>query len=90
MLTTLLNCVTFSQTNGKLKWQSCSGAFVAYNVWAKVKISYEVEIIRSKLLVTSEKYPNVLGGVPLSKNCVTDLTLTKILYKSSNVRLRST
>ena len=67
-----------------------SGEFFASRVWPKVKISYEVEIIRSKLLVTSEKYPNVLGGVPLSKNCVTDLTLTKILYKSSNVRLRST
>ena len=42
--------------------QNCSGAFFASKVWAKVKISNEVEIIRSKLLVTSEKYPNVLGG----------------------------
>ena len=42
--------------------QSCNGVFVASKVWAKVKVSYEVEIIPSKLLVTSEKYPNVLGG----------------------------
>ena len=42
--------------------QNCSGEFFDSRVWAKVKISYEVEIIRSKLLVTSEKYPNVLGG----------------------------
>ena len=65
--TTLLNCGTFSQTvkyivNKIVKLQNCSGAFFASKVWAKVKISYEVEIIRSKLLVKSEKYPNVLGG----------------------------
>ena len=42
--------------------QNCSRAFFASKVWAKVKISYEVEIIQSKLLFTSEKYPNVLGG----------------------------
>ena len=42
--------------------QNCSGGFFASKVWAKAKISNEVEIIRSKLLVTSEKYPNVLGG----------------------------
>ena len=42
--------------------QNCSRAFFACKVWAKVKISYEVEIIQSKLLVTSEKYPNILGG----------------------------
>ena len=42
--------------------QNCSGEFFASRVWAEVKISYEVEIIRSKLLVASEKYPNVLGG----------------------------
>ena len=69
--TTLLNCGTFNQTNGKWnlvlfptksKLKSCSGEFVASKVWAKVKISYKVETIRSKLLVTSEKYPNVLVG----------------------------
>ena len=42
--------------------QNCSGAFFASKVWAKVKTSYEVEIILSKLLDTSEKYPNLLGG----------------------------
>ena len=42
--------------------QNCSGAFFASIVWAKLKISYEVGIIRSKLLVISEKYSNVLGG----------------------------
>ena len=69
--TTLLNCSTFNQTNAKWnlvlfliksKLKSCSGEFVASKVWAKVKISYKVETIRSKLLVTSEKYPNVLVG----------------------------
>ena len=42
--------------------KSCSGEFVASKIWAKVKISYKVETIRSKLLDTSEKYPNVLAG----------------------------